>query len=155
MRRVTPDVQALVQAAVSGTGAAGFILKAWERGDVGFVLCEEIIAEYVNVLQRRSIQQRFLHVNNATIAASATALRQNATLVAVDEIPSVVPDDPDDNIILACAVEGGAEYVITRDKHLLRLGTHQGIPIVSTEAFAGILRGQVSESLEFVYGRRG
>ena len=154
MRRVTPDVQALVQAAVSGTGAAGFILKAWERGNVGFVLCEEIIAEYVNVLRRPHIQQRFLHVNNATIAASATALRQNATLVAVDEIPSVVPDDPDDNIILACAVEGGAEYVITRDKHLLRLGTHQGIPIVSTEAFAGILRGQVSESLEFVYGRR-
>ena len=155
MRRVTPDVQALVQAAVSGTGAAGFILKAWERGDVGFVLCEEIITEYVHVLRRPHIQQRFLHVNNATIAASATALRQNATLVAVDEIPSVVPDDPDDNIILACAVEGGAEYVITRDKHLLRLGTHQGIPIVSIEAFAGILRGQVSESLEFVYGRRG
>src|SRR4030067_2219201 len=101
MRRVTPDVQALVQAAVSGTGAAGFILKAWERGDVGFVLCEEIITEYVHVLRRPHIQQRFLHVNNATIAASATALRQNATLVAVGEIPSVVPDDPDGKHLLA------------------------------------------------------
>jgi len=155
MRRVTPDVQALGQAAISGTGPAGSILKAWERGDVGFVLCEEIVMEYVQVLQRRRIQQRFSHITPVTIAASAAALRQNATMIVVGEVPSVVVDDPDVNIVLACALEGGAECVVTRDKHLLRLGTHQGIPIVSTEAFAGILRGQVSEPLEFVYGGRG
>jgi len=155
MRRVTLDVQALVQAALSGTGPAGSILKAWGRGEVGLVLCEEIIAEYADVLRRRRIQRRFSHLAAATVAASATALRQSATLVTVGEIPSVVGDDPDDNIVLACAVEGGAEYVITRDKHLLRLGAHQGVPIISAEAFARILRGQVSEPLELVYGRPG
>jgi len=155
MRRVTPDAQALVQAALSGAGAAGFILEAWERGDVAFVLCEEIIAAYEDVLQRRRIRRRFSHITNATVAASATALRQHATLVTASTVSSVVSDDPDDNIVLACAVEGGAEYVITRDRHLLTLGAYEGIPVVSAEAFARILRGQVSEPLELVYARPG
>lgn len=155
MRRVTPDVQALVQAAISGAGPAGFVLSAWERGEIAFVICEEIITEYENVLRRQRLQQRFSHITNASIAASAAALRKNATMVAVHEIRPVVIDDPDDDIVLACAVEGGAEYIVTRDKHLLKLGAHQGIPIVSVEAFAQILRGQVSEPLELVYGRRG
>jgi len=154
MRRITPDVQALVQAAISDKGPAGFILKAWERGDVGFVLCEQIIADYVGVLRRPRILRKFPHLTDDAIAASAAALRQNAAIVVISEMPPIVTDDPDDNIVLACAAEGGAEYVVTRDNHLLRLGTHHGIPIISTEAFAGILRGQVSEPLEFVYGRR-
>jgi predicted nucleic acid-binding protein len=37
-----------------------------------------------------------------------------------------VPDDPADNRILECAAEGKSEYLVTRDKHLLRLGRYGG-----------------------------
>jgi predicted nucleic acid-binding protein len=44
-----------------------------------------------------------------------------------------------DNPILACAVEGGADYIVSGDRDLLVLERFQSIPIVSPAAFAGLL----------------
>ncbi len=153
MYRVTPDVQALVQAAISSKGPAGALIASWEREETTLITCEEIILEYENVLRRRHIIGRFAHISNETIAASAAALREDSLFVTLRDVPRVVTEDPDDDVVLACAVAGNAEYIVSRDRHLLRLDTYQGIPIISTEAFARILRGQVSEPLELVYGR--
>lgn len=153
MYRVTPDVQALVQAAISTKGAAGALIASWERDETTLITCEEIVAEYEDVLRRRHIIGKFAHISNETIAASAAALREDSLFVTLSAVPHVVIADPDDDIVLACALAGNAEYIVSRDRHLLALGTYQGIPIVSTEAFAAILRGQVSEPLVLAYGR--
>jgi predicted nucleic acid-binding protein len=42
----------------------------------------------------------------------------------------VIADDPDDNRILECAVEGNADVIVSGDRALLRLNSYQGIPIV-------------------------
>jgi predicted nucleic acid-binding protein len=39
-------------------------------------------------------------------------------------------------------VAAQADYLVTRDKDLLSLGTYQGIRIVTPEAFMGLLRKQ-------------
>jgi putative PIN family toxin of toxin-antitoxin system len=46
-----------------------------------------------------------------------------------------VPNDPDDNRILECAVAGSADYIVSGDKHLLRLGSYQSIPILTVRQF--------------------
>jgi putative PIN family toxin of toxin-antitoxin system len=46
-----------------------------------------------------------------------------------------VPDDEDDNRVLECAVAGNAEFIVSGDKHLLRLGAHAGIIIVTVRQF--------------------
>lgn len=147
MHRVTPDVNTLVEGTISGKGPAGELFAAWERGDVALVTCKEIIAEYEDVLRRPRIMGKFSHITNATISASAAALRDHTALVAVTDVPRVVIDDPDDDVVLACALAGAAEYVVSRDHHLLKIGAYQGIPILSPESFARILREQVSEPL--------
>jgi len=44
--------------------------------------------------------------------------------------------DPDDNMILECAVVGGATHIVTGDKrHLLPLGSYQGISIINAADF--------------------
>ena len=44
--------------------------------------------------------------------------------------------DPDDNMILECAVVGSATHIVTGDKrHLLPLGIYQGISIISAADF--------------------
>lgn len=144
--RVTPDVQALVQGTISPKGAAGLLISSWARGETVLITCEEIVAEYAQVLNRPRIQAQFSHITPSTISASSAALRAGSTFVTLTEIPRVVPDDPDDDVVLACAVAGDAEYIVNRDQHLLKMGTHQGIPIISAESFARILRGQVSET---------
>jgi putative PIN family toxin of toxin-antitoxin system len=145
--RVTPDVQALVQAAISNKGAAGLLIASWEQRETIIVTCEEIVASYEDVLHRPHIFGKFRHISNQSIAASGEALRERSVFVRVDDIPEVVLADPDDDVVLACAVGGNADYIVTRDRHLLELGMHRGIPIVTPEAFAAILRGQVSEEL--------
>lgn len=153
MYRVVPDVQALIQAAISRTGPAALLIASWEQGNSTLITCEQIISDYASVLRRPHIMGKFRHITPQSIAASVLTLRNQAIVVALTDAPRVVPEDPDDDIVVACAVLGSADYIVSRDRHLLRLGAYQGIPVVSTEAFARILRGQVSEPLELVYGR--
>lgn len=42
----------------------------------------------------------------------------------------VIREDPPDNRILECAVEGRANLIVSGDRHLRRLQVYQGIPIV-------------------------
>lgn len=51
-----------------------------------------------------------------------------------------VPEDPDDNPIVETAIVGKAAYIVTGDKHLLRLHRFQNIEIVTVDAFTSILR---------------
>ena len=42
----------------------------------------------------------------------------------------VIADDPTDDRVLEAAREGGAEVIVSGDRHLLRLGSWEGIRIV-------------------------
>jgi uncharacterized protein len=41
----------------------------------------------------------------------------------------------DDNRVLECAVKGSAHYIVTGDRHLLKLGTYEAISIVTVRQF--------------------
>jgi hypothetical protein len=48
---------------------------------------------------------------------------------------SAVKDDPSDDIYLACAVEGNADFIVSGDHHLTDLRVFHGIRIVNPAAF--------------------
>ena len=50
-------------------------------------------------------------------------------------MPPVVLDDPSDDIFLECAVGGGADCIVSGDKHLLGMSAYSGIPIVKPRDF--------------------
>lgn len=62
-------------------------------------------------------------------------LEANAELVNPDLQLHVVTDDPDDNRVLECAVAGKADYIVSGDRHLLRIGNYEGIAIASVRQF--------------------
>lgn len=51
-------------------------------------------------------------------------------------IPGAVPDDPDDDVVIAAAVESQADFIVTEDRHLLNLGVWQAIRILDRATFA-------------------
>lgn len=51
-----------------------------------------------------------------------------------------ITDDPTDNKFLACALEGRADYVLSRDPHLRNLKHYQGIQILDATAFLKKIR---------------
>lgn len=53
-------------------------------------------------------------------------------IVKPQQVVRVVPQDPDDDHVLACAVAANADLVVSGDKHLHSLGgAYQGIQIVT------------------------
>jgi predicted nucleic acid-binding protein len=55
----------------------------------------------------------------------------HANVVEPDFKLDAVPDDPDDNRVLECAVAGKADFIVSGDRHLLRIGSYEGIAIVT------------------------
>lgn len=67
--------------------------------------------------------------NIEALVAQYTAL---VSLVIPASLPRVVADDADDDHVIAAAVAARAELIVTGDnKHLLPIGSHQGIAIVT------------------------
>ncbi|MBM3239972.1 PIN domain-containing protein [Candidatus Poribacteria bacterium] len=56
-------------------------------------------------------------------------------VVTPTERIKVIEQDPDDNRILECAVEGNVNYIVSGDRHLLNLGRYRGIEIITISEF--------------------
>ncbi|MGH6917272.1 MAG: putative toxin-antitoxin system toxin component, PIN family, partial [Geminicoccaceae bacterium] len=59
----------------------------------------------------------------------------------IADLPQVrgVVRDPNDDMVVACALKASADYIVTRDKDLLSLGAHEGIRIVTPRQFLDLL----------------
>jgi uncharacterized protein len=104
------------------------------------VTAEEILEETRGVLLERERLRKRYGYSDEEVERFITLVRENGTVV--EQLPdlSVVARDPDDDMIIACAVASDADYIVSRDRDLLDLGEYQGIAIVSPEAFIQILR---------------
>jgi len=107
------------------------VVELWFAGRITLCLSEPIIREY----------RRVLHEIGAVSAEEERDLLRafasgEATLYASKPSPieSVSPD-PDDDKFLACALELGAERVVSGDSDLLSLGSYMGIPILTPREF--------------------
>ena len=91
----------------------------------------ELLTEEVNLTEfRRVLRERF-KVPPAEIAMVEDQLRSH-TIVPRPTAPSDLPlRDPDDTWVLASALAGGAELLVTGDKDLLSLAERAPLPIVN------------------------
>jgi predicted nucleic acid-binding protein len=66
--------------------------------------------------------------------------------LVVSDLPLLagIVRDPNDDMILACAVAASASHVVSRDEDLFSLGNCAGITILSPEAFLTLLRSAES-----------
>lgn len=93
-----------------------------------------LLAELRDVLGREKFAAGLFRVgqtSNETLARYAAL----ATLVHPKSIQPVVKTDPDDDIVLACAIAAQAEVIVSGDSHLRDLKTYQSIPILSATVF--------------------
>jgi putative PIN family toxin of toxin-antitoxin system len=84
-------------------------------------------------------------VSERDAQAIRVKLENNANLVDPDFELNAVSDDPDDNRVLECAVAGKADFIVSGDRHLLRIGCYEGIAIVTVRQFietAGVQRSE-------------
>jgi putative PIN family toxin of toxin-antitoxin system len=71
--------------------------------------------------------------------AVADDLKSIADRVDIPGDLHVVPDDPDDDKFVECAVVAAARTIISGDRHLLRLRDYRGIRVMSPAEFIASL----------------
>lgn len=110
------------------------LLRLAEAGQVELCMTSSMLAELARVLayERLEPRQEQLGLTPAELVAYAMHL---ASIFEIPEGDPIVLADPDDDIFLHCAVAVGAAYVISGDQHLLDLGEHAGIPILTIRDF--------------------
>ena len=89
-----------------------------------------LLEELADVLTRFSASRQLATINKT----ASQVLADYLTIIELAEptsVPRVVLNDPDDDQVLACALAAHADLIVTGDrKHLLPLGSYQGIDIV-------------------------
>ena len=124
---VTFDTNVLLSATLWDESVAQKLLFDLIKQNVKIYSTTEIISEYQRVLRR---DFDFSNEDTAEILEKVLAF---VTLVNPTMRVDIVKADPDDNMIIECALESDSKYIITYDKHLLNLKEYHGIRIIRPE----------------------
>jgi putative PIN family toxin of toxin-antitoxin system len=90
-----------------------------------------MMAELLDVVSRDKFTKRFAQAG-LTPLDIVKEVRRMAYMAAPLSVPRVIANDADDDHVLACALAGNADLIVSGDKHLHSLGgEYQGIRIVT------------------------
>ncbi len=139
--RVVLDANQFVSAVLVPAGHPAQILAAWRRGEFDLAISPPIIAEVRRVLLYPRLQREH-GWDEAQVDSFLAGLLATATITPGEMEVQAVPDDPTDDKYVACALEAGADYIISGDEHLKRLGSYRGVQIVSPAVFLRDILGR-------------
>lgn len=126
--RIVLDTNVLISALITKSTPPDGLYQAWLRGEVEVVTSTVQMAEISTVLVRPRLQK---YLDSDEAAAIVENLDTRAVILN-DPPPVKLSPDPDDNPILAAAIAGKADLIVSGDKKdMLQLGEAEGIPIVT------------------------
>lgn len=128
--RLVLDTNVVVAGLLWG-GPPRRLIEAVVEGEVELFSSAGLLDELAHTLGYSKFTARIAGFGTsiAALVAQYTAL---VNLVAPAGVPRIVANDADDDHVIAAAVAARAELIVTGDrKHLLPIGSHQGIAIVT------------------------
>ncbi len=134
VERVVVDTNILISGTLVRDGFPARIIDAAKSGEIQFVVSSTLIDEYVDVIRRPRITRRYQKIGDR-VDTVLFYMNTNALLVEGLLPERVIPEDPDDDFLIACALEGKAKYIISGDEHLLKLRRYRGIQILTPRDF--------------------
>lgn len=142
--RVVLDTNVVISAVLSVQGAPARVIAAWEQERFEVVVSAQLVAEYTRVLTYPKVA-RIHGMDAGEQQAFLTRFRTASICVPVVDIPSIIREDPADNVITATAVSGEAAYIASGDQDLPRLSRYQGIEILPPATAALLLAPRGSD----------
>ena len=129
--RALLDVNVLIAALLSRSGAPAELLVRWLAGEFELVVTEQLLAELETTLTRPKLRSRF---DQDAVDRLLELLRSGLAehLADPDTPPAQGSRDPDDDYLIAAAAAAHATLV-SGDRHLLEL--EGSIPVLTPRAF--------------------
>lgn len=133
--RVVLDTNVYISIFTNPKGELGTIWEHGLKGTYTILISPYIVAELAGVLREK------FKWPEEEVKARAKRFARMAEIIQPKTVPNVIKEDPDDNHILACAVAGKANLIVSHDLDVLRLKNYEGIGIMSPTDFLHTLAG--------------
>lgn len=111
------------------------LFQRWRAKEFVLLFSQAILEEVIEKFEQRGVDQALTVELAAFLLADAEYV-----VTSDDEHLALIVDDPDDDLIMACAIAGQADYVVTYDPHFDCLGGEfRGIRILDGLHFLYVL----------------
>ena len=127
--RVTADTNTVISGSL-WHGNPRRILDAAHDGLIELFTCQQLLEELEDVLSRGKFTQR-LALANRTVKDVVKNYSFVATMVEVADIEPVIIRDPDDDVVIACAIESQSDAIVSGDYDLLELKEYRSVRILT------------------------
>ncbi|MBI2041208.1 MAG: putative toxin-antitoxin system toxin component, PIN family [DPANN group archaeon] len=139
--KVVLDTNVLVSATF-WSGPSFRIMQLVDESKLELILSKNILKEYDFVVRSNEILEKITTMQQLAIAGAIQKILLKAKIIEPKIKLNVVKADPDDNIVLEAAVEGGADFIVSQDKHLTDLVAYGNIKILKPIEFLKSLEGE-------------
>lgn len=131
--RVVLDTNVILSAFLFG-GRLTFITDLIARGAITPCFSYITWRELERTLTYPHLADALRHLN---VAPKELLIKLEVSSVFVEDIlsPISILDDPADEAILACALSANAHFLVTGDKHLLKLAARSPVAILTPQQF--------------------
>jgi len=129
LKKIVLDTNVFISG-VLFNGNCRIILNEVIEGKLKLFISEKILIEVADVLSRKKFD-----FPPEIIRHIITEIEQISEFVSPKIEHKIISKDPDDNMIIDCAVESTADYIISGDNHLLEIKSYKNIKIISPRDF--------------------
>lgn len=129
--RIVIDTNVVLSALLFKSGKVGWLPPLWQFGRVTPLVSKATASELIRVLKYPEFK---LTLDEQTAVLSAF-LPYAEIVVVQGTVTAPACRDPDDDMFLALAAQGRADYLVTGDADLLALSGFKTCPIVTPEQF--------------------
>jgi putative PIN family toxin of toxin-antitoxin system len=131
--RVVLDTNLVISALIWG-GTPSRLIAAVRAGVLHAITSLGLVTELRTALSQAKFV-RALQAGGKSVDQVVAEYESMCIVLDPPPLPvTVVIADPADDAVLACAVAAHADVIVSGDRHLLALGSYQGIPILTAAA---------------------
>jgi predicted nucleic acid-binding protein len=115
------------------------VIEAAIDGRIEFVLADPVLVELERVLTLKLgfAPERVREITTLLIDLAQTRVETPT------QPPEAITGDPDDDVVLACAVNTSVHVLVSGDRrHLLPVGEHRGVRIIAPQTLLSELAGK-------------
>ena len=118
------------------------VLDAARNKQFHMITSDVLIEELHDVISRPKFASRLAQIGETPESLLESSYHTLVEVVEPATIPPVILDDPNDDALIACALGGTADYIVSGDKHLLNQAHYQHIKIVEIKPFLDIIQSK-------------
>jgi putative PIN family toxin of toxin-antitoxin system len=135
MIRAILDTSVFVSSLIVPAGVPAQVVAAWRANRYVLVTSRRLLVETRHTLGYPRIRRKYSFTDSEVNRFLALLELESVAAKWEPDVSEARIRDPDDDMILSCALAGSASYLVSSDQDLLTVGEYRGVRIVTPRQF--------------------